>query len=62
MLLTAKYAIRKVAGSQVQWYGLDTSSLIVEYVPLVISQTPPANLKPVRVTGDLPEPPAEENE
>ena len=35
LVLNAKYAIRKVAGSKVKWYGLDTSSLINEYVPLI---------------------------
>ncbi len=35
LILHAKYAIRKVAGSKVRWYGLDTSSLIIEHVPLI---------------------------
>ena len=35
LILHAKYAIRRVAGSKVQWYGLDTSSLIMERVPLI---------------------------
>lgn len=35
-LLKAKYAIRTLAGNRVKWYGLDTSSLIVESVPLII--------------------------
>lgn len=34
-ILHAKYAIRRVAGSKVKWYGLDTSNLIVEHVPLI---------------------------
>ena len=34
-ILHAKYAIRRLAGSKVRWYGLDTSSLILEYVPLI---------------------------
>ena len=34
-ILRAKYAIRRAAGSKVQWYGLDTSSLIIENVPLI---------------------------
>ena len=34
-VLHAKYAIRRAAGSKVQWYGLDTSSLITEHVPLI---------------------------
>ena len=36
-VLRSKYAIRHAAGSKVKWYGLDTSSLIAEYVPLTVS-------------------------
>ena len=36
-VLNAKYAIRRAAGSKVRWYGLDTSSLIIENVPLITS-------------------------
>ena len=35
LVLNAKYSIRQLAGSKVKWYGLDTSSLIVESVPLI---------------------------
>ena len=35
-ILTAKYAIRRAAGSKIVWYGLATSPLIIENVPLVI--------------------------
>ena len=35
-ILNAKYSIRKLAGSKLTWYGLDTATLIVENVPLVI--------------------------
>ena len=34
-VLNTKYAIRRVAGSKERWYGLDTSSLILESVPLI---------------------------
>ena len=34
-MLNTKYAIRRVAGSKERWYGLDTSSLILESVPLI---------------------------
>ena len=34
-ILNTKYAIRRLAGSKVTWYGLDTSSLILEKVPLI---------------------------
>ena len=40
-ILNSKYAIRKAAGSRERWYGLDTSSLIVENVPLITSSAPP---------------------
>ena len=35
VILHTKYAIRRAAGSKVKWYGLDTSSLIFENVPLI---------------------------
>ncbi len=59
-VLTAKYSMRQLIGSRVQWYGLDTSSLILESVPLVISSQPSAGQKPVRVAGDAPGIPEEE--
>ena len=34
-ILNAKYSIRRLAGSKERWYGLDTSSLIMENVPLI---------------------------
>lgn len=37
LVLNAKYAIRKMAGSKSKWYGLDTSSLITEIVPLIVT-------------------------
>jgi KUP system potassium uptake protein len=33
-VLGAKYAIRRICGSPVEWYGLENSSVIIEYVPL----------------------------
>lgn len=54
-ILTAKYSLRQMIGSQIQWYGLDTSSLIIESVPLVISRPPAESLRPVRTLGDVPE-------
>lgn len=35
-ILNLKYAIRRAAGSRVQWYGLDTSATVVDYVPLIV--------------------------
>lgn len=40
-ILRSKYAIRHIAGSKVRWYGLDTSNVIVEDVPLIISASAP---------------------
>lgn len=34
-ILRAKYLIRRAAGSKARWYGLDTSSIITEQVPLI---------------------------
>jgi KUP system potassium uptake protein len=39
-IMKAKYFIRNLAGSQESLYGLDTSAVITEYVPLVINGTP----------------------
>lgn len=39
-VLNAKYTIRKIVGSKAKWYGLDTSSQIVEMVPLIINSSP----------------------
>ncbi len=38
MVLNVKYAIRHIV-PKAQWYGLDTSSLIVERVPLLVNQS-----------------------
>lgn len=35
-ILNLKYAIRRAVGSRVQWYGLDTSATMVDYVPLIV--------------------------
>jgi len=48
-ILTAKYRIREMIGSQAHWYGLDTSSLIVESVPLSAPGRQARNTKPQRV-------------
>ncbi|MBQ6314665.1 MAG: KUP/HAK/KT family potassium transporter, partial [Mogibacterium sp.] len=36
ILIHTKYHIRRVAGSPAKWFGLDTSNLIIEYVPLFL--------------------------
>ncbi len=38
MLIHAKYFIRRIAGNPLQWFGLETSNVIVEYVPLFLAQ------------------------
>ena len=35
-ILNIKYAIRRMAGSKEKWYGLDTSSLVIEKVPMLV--------------------------
>ena len=47
-ILTAKYRIRELIGSQIHWYGLDTSPLIIESVPLSAPRRA-ANTRPERV-------------
>ena len=42
VILGLKYAIRKAAGSKIKWYGLDTSSVTVELVPLIVGSHAPA--------------------
>ena len=42
-ILNTKYRIRRLAGSKVEWYGLDTSSIIVETVPLITGGGSPAS-------------------
>ena len=39
LILHSKYAIRRVAGSKARWYGLDTSNVIIEDVPLITGGT-----------------------
>ena len=41
IILNTKYAIRKIAGSKERWFGLDTSVLITENVPLITSSNAP---------------------
>ena len=36
LLLHIKYGIRRVVGNPAKWYGLETASLIYEYVPMFI--------------------------
>lgn len=36
LIMTCKYAIRRIVGSPARWFGIDTASAIIEYVPLFI--------------------------
>ncbi|MBM6750275.1 KUP/HAK/KT family potassium transporter [Mediterraneibacter glycyrrhizinilyticus] len=36
--ISLKYAIRHIAGSPERWYGLENSSMMIEYVPLFIQE------------------------
>ena len=38
LLIHAKYLIRRIAGNPFQWYGLETSNILIEYVPLFLAQ------------------------
>ena len=48
-ILTAKYRIREMIGSQVHWYDVDTSSLIIESVPISAPRRAGRNAKPARL-------------
>ena len=37
LIMNTKYAIRHVAGSRIQWFGLDTANIVTEMVPLIVS-------------------------
>ena len=37
LIMNTKYAIRHVAGSRIQWFGLDTANIDTEMVPLIVS-------------------------
>ena len=37
VLIHAKYIIRRIAGNPFQWFGLETSNVIIEYVPLFLA-------------------------
>lgn len=43
--VSLKYAIRQMAGSSARWYGLENSSLLIEYVPLFIKMKAVQRLK-----------------
>ena len=45
--IALKYAIRRHAGSPVQWYGLENSNVIYEYVPLFTKFKTVEHLTPI---------------
>ena len=56
-VMMMKYAIRHVCGSPARWYGLETSSIIYEYVPLFTRAKAAPTLKriaPPDTTGTAP--------
>ena len=56
-IMQLKYAIRRIAGSPDRWFGLENSSVIIEYVPLFTSTATIPHLvrvAPADVTGPLP--------
>ncbi len=38
LLIHAKYFIRRLSGNPSQWYGLETSNVVIEYVPLFLAR------------------------
>ena len=38
LLIHSKHFIRRIAGNPIQWFGLKTSNVVVEYVPLFLVQ------------------------
>ncbi|MBY4798363.1 KUP/HAK/KT family potassium transporter [Collinsella sp. AGMB00827] len=45
MVMTAKYAIRRLCGSPAQWFGLENASTFIEYVPLFVKRRPTVHLE-----------------
>lgn len=43
-VMTLKYAIRRICGSPQQWFGLENSSTLIEYVPLFVKRRPASHL------------------
>jgi KUP system potassium uptake protein len=38
LLVRSKYVIRRIIGNPFQWYGLETSNILIEYVPLFLAR------------------------
>ncbi|GJM54993.1 putative potassium transport system protein kup [Granulimonas faecalis] len=54
-VMSVKYAIRRICGSPAQWYGLATSGVLFEYVPLFSRMAPVTVLErvPLSLSSDL---------
>ena len=48
-ILSLKYKVREIAGSQADWYGLKNSALIIENVPLSIPSKVEPSQKAIRI-------------
>lgn len=46
-----KYAVRRACGSPARWYGLENSSIIIEYVPLFTRMRPATKLVRTQLAG-----------
>ena len=51
-IMTAKYTIRRFAGSPARWYGLENSSIFFEYVPLFGKSKRQHRLTRLELPGD----------
>ena len=51
-VMSVKYAVRHLCGSPAQWYGLEGSSVIFEYVPLFARMRPATKLTRVEPAAD----------
>lgn len=45
MAIALKYAIRQLVGTQIQWYGLESSVVLIEYVPFFMKMKETNHLK-----------------
>ena len=60
LAIKIKYTVRHLAGSPIQWYGLESTAPIVEVMPLFVKQADIQPLSRVRLRGQVLTPQAEE--
>lgn len=53
-VITLKYAIRRLCGTPANWYGLENSSIIFEYVPLFVRTKKQHRLQYVELSDRVP--------